>query len=76
MWESEDIAPTETEEERRARVQKKLQKMAEEQGVKPFDVDNLHTGFWPEDESEDEFIATIRAWRRGEEPPNGTGNGR
>ena len=43
----------------------KLQKLAEEQGVKPLDFDALRAkaGFWPEDESIDDFIATIRKWR-------------
>ena len=43
----------------------KLMAMAEEQGVKPLDFDALlaKADFWPEDESIDEFIATIRRWR-------------
>ncbi|MCI0488424.1 MAG: hypothetical protein L0229_17685 [Blastocatellia bacterium] len=43
----------------------KLVSMAEEQGVKPLDFDALmvKADFWPEDESVDEFIATIRRWR-------------
>lgn len=43
----------------------RLMKLAEEQGVKPLDFDALRkkADFWPEDESIDEFIATIRKWR-------------
>ncbi|HXG63663.1 MAG TPA: hypothetical protein VNO70_01060 [Blastocatellia bacterium] len=43
----------------------RLIKMAEEQGVKPLDFDALRAkaDFWPEDESIDDFIATIRRWR-------------
>lgn len=43
----------------------KLLKSAEEQGVKPLDWDALRgkANFWPEDESIDEFIATIKEWR-------------
>jgi hypothetical protein len=43
----------------------RLMKLAEEQGVKPLDFDALQkqADFWPEDESIDEFIATVRKWR-------------
>ena len=43
----------------------RLLKLAEEQGVKPLDLDALlqKADFWPEDESVDEFIATIDQWR-------------
>lgn len=35
------------------------------QGVSPVnDLDDLVADFWPEDESVDEFVATIREWRR------------
>lgn len=43
---------------------KSIKELAEEQGVKPIrDIADLVADFWPEDESVDEFIATIRAWR-------------
>jgi hypothetical protein len=43
----------------------RLLKLAEEQGVKPLDMDAVlaKADFWPEDESIDEFIATIAKWR-------------
>jgi len=43
----------------------RLLKMAEEQGVKPITKEQLDAmaGVWPEDESIDEFIATVRRWR-------------
>lgn len=44
----------------------RLLKSAEEQGVKPLDWDALRAkaDFWPEDESIDDFIATINELRR------------
>ena len=44
----------------------RLLKMAEEQGVKPITKEQLDAmaSVWPEDEDVDEFIATIRQWRR------------
>ncbi|MEK6285086.1 MAG: hypothetical protein AABO57_05040 [Acidobacteriota bacterium] len=43
----------------------RLLKLAEEQGVRPLDLDALlaKADFWPEDESIDEFIATVAEWR-------------
>ena len=43
----------------------RLLKLAEEQGVKPLDMDAIlaKADFWPEEESIDEFIATIAKWR-------------
>ncbi|HTG15768.1 MAG TPA: hypothetical protein VK747_10925 [Blastocatellia bacterium] len=57
------LAEQRTPEQREALA--RLQKLAEEQGVKPLDFDALRAkaGFWPEDESIDDFIATIRKWR-------------
>jgi hypothetical protein len=41
------------------------QALATEQGVKPVvDIADLQGDFWPEHESADEFVNTIRAWRR------------
>jgi hypothetical protein len=38
--------------------------LAAQQGVPPVsDFDTLLGDFWPEEESADEFIATIREWR-------------
>lgn len=46
----------------------RLMKLAEEQGVKPMTLEKLKAmgAVWPEDESIDDFIATIRK-RRDEE---------
>jgi hypothetical protein len=46
-------------------AQRRLMKLAEEQGVKPLDFDALlaKADFWPEDESIDDFIAAVQEWR-------------
>jgi predicted RNase H-like HicB family nuclease len=42
-----------------------LAALASEQGVEPADdFDALLGDFWPDDESADEFVATLREWRR------------
>ena len=43
----------------------RLLKLAEEQGVKPLDWDDVRAkaDFWPEDEDIDEFIASVKQWR-------------
>jgi len=42
-----------------------IEQLAVEQGVGPVtDFESLLGDFWPEDESADEFIAQVRAWRR------------
>jgi hypothetical protein len=53
---------------------KTWQQLAAEQGVGPFDFDAWMAEVkkhpvWPEDESVDDFVATYRAWRHGEDPP-------
>ncbi len=41
-----------------------IEELAREQGVEPVtDFESLAGDFWPEDESADEFIAAVRAWR-------------
>lgn len=59
----EALARERTPEQRKA--YEKLLKMAEEQGVKPLDFDDLRAkaDFWPEDESIDDFIAAVQEWR-------------
>ncbi len=43
----------------------KLLRLAEEQGVKPVEsISDLRADFWPEGESIDDFIATVRQWRK------------
>ena len=42
-----------------------LQKLAERQGVKPAtSLEDLAGDFWPENESDKEFVTAIREWRR------------
>ena len=45
---------------------KSLEQIAAEQGLKPFDVAEARraANFWPEDDDIDEFLATLREWRR------------
>lgn len=42
-----------------------IETLAKRQGVRPLSFDSLRAkaDFWPEDESIDDFIATIRRWR-------------
>ncbi|MGI8550761.1 MAG: hypothetical protein ACR2PL_08245 [Dehalococcoidia bacterium] len=41
-----------------------LKALAAQQGVQPVaNFNNLLGNFWPEDETADEFIATVRRWR-------------
>ena len=42
-----------------------LEALSAAQGVEPLsDVNALSGDFWPEDETADDFIATVRKWRR------------
>ena len=42
-----------------------LAEIAKEQGVRPVSsIDELAGDFWPEEESIDEFLETVRNWRR------------
>jgi transcriptional regulator with XRE-family HTH domain len=44
-----------------------IETLVKEQGVKPITDPNVLLGdFWPEDESIEEFIATLREWRNAE----------
>lgn len=41
-----------------------VEQLMDEQGTGPIsDVSELHGDFWPEAESVEEFVATIREWR-------------
>jgi hypothetical protein len=42
-----------------------LETLAKKQGVEPFDFAKARSKatFWPDDESIDDFIATVRRWR-------------
>ncbi len=44
---------------------KSLEELAAEQGIRPFDfaATRREASFWPEEESVDDFIATVRRWR-------------
>ena len=47
----------------------RLEALAAAQGVAPVDDPQKLLGtFWPEDETADDFLAAVRAWRRGEAP--------
>ena len=49
-------------------ARKELEKLAAEQRVRPItDFDSLKAGFWPEDESVDDFVRTVRERRRASE---------
>lgn len=43
-----------------------IDEIAAEQGVIPFDLEAVQqeSAFWPDDESADDFIATLRQWRQ------------
>jgi hypothetical protein len=46
-------------------VQPSVEDLAVQQGVQPArSLDDLAGEFWPETDSVDEFIATVRRWRR------------
>ena len=40
-----------------------IDQLAAEQGTRPMDFDEMLGDFWPEEESVDDFIAALRAWR-------------
>ena len=41
-----------------------IEQLMAEQGTAPItDVSALHGNFWPEEESVEEFVATVREWR-------------
>jgi hypothetical protein len=46
-------------------AQRRLMKLAEEQGVKPMTLETLKamSCVWPEDESIDDFITAVQEWR-------------
>ncbi|MBW3624283.1 MAG: hypothetical protein KY468_12825 [Armatimonadetes bacterium] len=46
------------------KARKRVLELAEQQGVKPVErFEDLLGDFWLEEESIDDFIATVRAWR-------------
>jgi hypothetical protein len=49
-------------------ARKELERLAVEQGVRPItDFDSLRADFWPEDESVEDFVRTVRERRRDSE---------
>ena len=45
-------------------ARRRLEKLAAKQGVRPItDFDSLRADFWPEDESVDDFVRTVRERR-------------
>jgi len=51
--------------------QQRLDALIEAQGVEPIrDIAELAFPDWPEDESADDLIAAVRAWREGRETPS------
>jgi hypothetical protein len=41
-----------------------IEQLMAEQGTGPItDVSQLHGDFWPEEETVEEFVATVREWR-------------
>jgi hypothetical protein len=49
-------------------ARKELERLAVEQGVRPItDFDSLRADFWPEDESVEDFVGTVRERRRDSE---------
>ena len=46
-------------------ARRQLEKLAIEQGVQPItEFDSLRADFWPEEESVDDFVRTVRERRR------------
>ncbi len=46
-------------------ARRQLERLADEQGVQRItDFDSLRANFWPEDESIDDFVRTVRERRR------------
>ena len=53
----------------RALAQARLEALMRMMGVRPVDDPTRLLGtFWPEDESADDFLAAVRAWRDEDEP--------
>jgi hypothetical protein len=46
-----------------AEARAELLRLAEEQGVSPFDFDRGREDFWPEEESADDFLTWLRSVR-------------
>ncbi|HET6314513.1 MAG TPA: hypothetical protein VFH60_11820 [Chloroflexia bacterium] len=49
-----------------------IEDLAKQQGVEPVTDPSMLAGdFWPEDETAEEFIATLRQWRNEEDSRSG-----
>ena len=42
---------------------RRLEQLVAAQGTRPLSFEEMLSNFWPEDESTDEFLATLKAWR-------------
>ena len=42
---------------------KRIEQLVAAQGTRPLSFAEMLGSFWPEDESADEFLATLREWR-------------
>lgn len=50
--------------EETARLHQELETLAKEQGKQPIKhIEDLYGNFWPEDETADDFVRTMRQWR-------------
>lgn len=43
---------------------KRIEQLVAAQGTRPLNFEEMLGDFWPENESTDEFLATLRAWRK------------
>lgn len=64
-----NLDATLTEAELQAQRRARIAALAAAQGMRPVEnPEDLVFHDWPEDETADDFLAAVRAWRRGEEP--------
>ena len=49
--------------EQEVKPTKRIEQLVAAQGTRPLDFKEMLGDFWPEDESTDEFLATLREWR-------------
>ncbi len=42
---------------------KRIKQLVAEQGTRPLDFEEMLGDFWPKEESTDEFLPMLRAWR-------------
>lgn len=67
------IQPNTTAADAVSKRQARLLRLAKEQGIKPIEsIDDLRGDFFPENESIDDFVATVRQWRDEGDTPRGS----